>query len=194
VIPTAPEKEPVMNSASTEHSVTLGQGVAPAADARRFRRIVTGVDEAGRSVFVSDGESASVQTVANTPTFVVTNLWQHAEVPVDNNGPADDGMGGQVALDPPSGGSVFRIVEFPPDGHWQNRADGPADQIHATASLDYAIVLEGEIWAVVDEEETLMRPGDVLIQRGTRHAWSNRTDQQAVVAFILVAGNIPDGQ
>lgn len=182
-----------MNATNAEHNVTLGDGMEPAAHTRRFRRIVTGVNETGRSVVVSDGETSSIQTVANTPTFVVTNLWQHSEVPVSNDGPVDDGVGGQVTLNPPIGGSVFRMVEFPPDSHWRDRADGPTDQVHATPSLDYAIVLQGEIWAVLDDEETLMRPGEVLIQRGTRHAWSNRTEQQAVVAFVLIGGTVPAG-
>lgn len=180
-----------MTSATSDHQVTLGQSVPPAAHTRRFRRIVTGVDEAKRSVILTDGESPSIQTVANTPTFVVTNLWQHDEVPVQNDGPADDGVSGDVALNPPPGGSVFRMVEFPPDADWRDREDGASNQIHATPSLDYALVIEGEIWAVLDEEETLMRPGDVLIQRGTRHAWSNRTDRAAVVAFILIGGTVP---
>lgn len=182
-----------MSAASTEHSVSLGEGVEPALDTRRFRRIVTGVNEVGKSVIVSDGATSSIQTVANTPTFVVTNLWQHTEVPVNNDGPVDDGVGGAVSLNPPLGGSVFRMVEFPPDSHWRDREDGPADQVHATPSLDYAIVMEGEIWAVLDDEETLMRPGEVLIQRGTRHAWSNRSDKQAVVAFVLIGGTVPAG-
>jgi mannose-6-phosphate isomerase-like protein (cupin superfamily) len=180
-------------TASAEHHVTLSASGDPAPTARRFRRLVTGVDENGRSVFLSDGESPSVQVVANTPTFVVTNLWQHDSVPVDNSGPADDGVSGAVALDPPAGGSVFRMVEFPPDGHWRDRPDGPSDQVHATPSLDYALVLQGEVWAVLDDEEKLMRPGDVLVQRGTRHAWSNRSTEPALVAFVLIGGTIPPG-
>ncbi|MFJ9381825.1 cupin domain-containing protein [Streptomyces sp. NPDC101455] len=178
-------------SATAQHNVQLGAGVAPHAEARRFRRLVTGVNGAGKAVFLEDGETSSIQTVANTPTFVVTNLWQHTAVPVDNDGPVDDGLGGNVTLDPPLGGSVLRIVEFPPDREW--KAQGVADQVHATPSLDYALVLEGEIWAVLDEEEKLMKPGEVLIQRGTRHAWSNRSDKQAVVAFVLIGGTIPAG-
>lgn len=178
-------------SATAEHNVHLGEGVAPHVGMRHFRRLVTGVNDEGKAVFVEDGETTSIQTVANTPTFVVTNLWQHSEVPVINDGPVDDGVGGEVALNPPAGGSVFRMVEFPPDSDW--KANGVADQVHATPSLDYAIVLEGEIWAVLDEEERLMKPGEVLIQRGTRHAWSNRSDQQAVVAFVLIDGTIPAG-
>jgi len=178
-------------STTAEHNVQLGEGVSPHNAARRFRRLVTGVNEAGKSIFVEDGETASVQTVANTPTFVVTNLWQHTEVPVINNGPVDDGVGGEVTLNPPAGGSVFRMVEFPPDSDWL--ANGVTDQIHATPSLDYALVLEGEIWAVLDEEERLMKPGEVLVQRGTRHAWSNRSNKQAVVAFVLIGGTILAG-
>jgi hypothetical protein len=178
-------------SAAAQHNVQLGAGVPPHKNFRRFRRLVTGVDAGGKAVFLQDGETSSIQTVANTSTFVVTNLWQHTEVPVNNDGPLDDGLGGDVALNPPPGGSIFRMVEFPPDTDW--KANGVADQVHATPSLDYALVLEGEIWAVLDEEERLMKPGEVLIQRGTRHAWSNRSDKQAVVAFVLIGGTIPAG-
>jgi hypothetical protein len=174
-----------------EHQVQLGGGVAPHGAARRFRRLVTGVDDAGHAVFVDDGECSSIQTVAGVPTFVVTNLWQHREVPVQNDGAAHDGLDGPVTLEPPPGGSIFRMVEFPPDSDW--RELGVTDQVHATPSLDYALVVEGELWAVLDEEERLMGPGDVLIQRGTRHAWSNRSDQPAVVAFVLIGGTIPAG-
>jgi uncharacterized cupin superfamily protein len=60
--------------------------------------------------------------------------------------------------------------------------------MHATDTVDYAIVLEGEIWSVMDEGETLLRAGDVLIQRGTNHAWANRSDKTARIAFILMDG------
>ena len=95
------------------------------------------------------------------------------------------------------------IAEFPPDAQYDHarlakfiddngvHAGGPADPdrhfwFHKTESLDYAICLEGEIWAVLDEGETLMRPGDVLIQCGTYHAWSNRSDQIARMLFVLI--------
>lgn len=179
-----------MTADMTHHSVTLGDSVPPAEGSRKFRRIVTGVNRTGRSTVISDNVATSVQTVAETPSFVVTNLWQHFEVPVRNDGPVNDGVSGAVALAPSSNGSIFRIVEFPPDRVWQERSDGPTDHVHATPSLDYALVLEGEIWALLDDCETKMMPGDVLIQRGTRHAWSNRTNKQAVVAFVLIGGNL----
>ena len=98
------------------------------------------------------------------------------------------------------GGSVIRITDVPPRSA---RAYGAEDLrrrgckttsdrsarhpgFHATDTVDYAICLEGEVWAVLDEDETLMRAGDVLIQRGTYHAWSNRSDKIARMAFILI--------
>lgn len=93
-----------------------------------------------------------------------------------------------MGLAPPGGGSILRTVEFPPDRYRLGRPDGPSDLTHTTPSLDYAVVLSGEIWAVLDDEERLMMPGDVLIQRGTRHAWSNRTDQPSIVLFVLIGG------
>jgi gentisate 1,2-dioxygenase len=106
----------------------------------------------------------------------------------------------------PAGGSVFRVVQFPPDKDWAARAaamggsvaidetakavqtDGPVRHahMHRTRSLDYAIVLSGEIWTVMDEGETKMTVGDVLIQRGTNHAWANRSNAPCVVAFVLI--------
>jgi uncharacterized cupin superfamily protein len=60
--------------------------------------------------------------------------------------------------------------------------------MHKTQTVDYAIVLQGEIYAVMDEGETLMRAGDVLIQRGTNHAWANRSQQMARICFVLIDG------
>ena len=110
----------------------------------------------------------------------------------------------QVA--PPDGGSIFRVVQFPPDKDWAAKAaaaggsmaidetaksastGGPVRHahMHRTRSIDYAIVLSGEIWAVMDEGETKMVAGDVLIQRGTNHAWANRSGEPCVVAFVLI--------
>jgi naringenin degradation protein FdeH len=61
--------------------------------------------------------------------------------------------------------------------------------MHKTATVDYAIVLSGEIYAVMDEGETLLRAGDTLVQRGTNHAWSNRNETPCLVAFILVSAS-----
>ncbi|MCW2538171.1 MAG: hypothetical protein JWQ26_3870 [Modestobacter sp.] len=160
--------------------------VAPSV--QRFRRLVTGLDEYGRSTIVSDDECPHVQVIADTPTFAMTDFWRHEKVPVDNAGPADDGLGGPVSISPPAEGSVFRVVEFPPDSRWDNGGDVRARMFHSTASLDYAIVLRGSIWSVMDADEREMKAGDVLIQRGTNHFWSNRSNEPCLVAFVLIGG------
>ncbi|SFK73688.1 cupin domain-containing protein [Geodermatophilus ruber] len=163
--------------------------VVPAPTIRSFRRVVTGLDEQGRSTVLEDGLSPHVQVVADTPTFVYTNLWRHEEVPVDNSGPADDGLGSPGRIAPPAAGSILRIVEFPPDSHWDTGPEVREAMFHSTPSLDYAIVLEGCIWHVMDADERELMAGDVLIQRGTRHLWSNRSDRPCLIAFVLIGGS-----
>jgi hypothetical protein len=165
-----------------------GQLIEVAPSVQRFRRLITGLDERGRSTIVSDEFCPHVRVIADTPTFVMTDLWRHEQVPVDNTGPADDGLGGAVAISPPQLGSVFRIVEVPPDNDWDNGDGVRARMFHSTASLDYALVLRGSIWTVMDSDEREMTPGDVLIQRGTNHFWSNRSGEPCLVAFVLVGG------
>lgn len=177
----------------------------PAARIRPIRRIVTGRDALGRSTIVADTPSPHWMTMAGTDTFGVTDLWKTFDAPADAVG-EDDPSGGPVTLAPPEGGTVFRIVEFPPDrdyiGRWQRheafasigesgaKAIDPSasrhEGMHRTDTLDYAFVIEGEIWAVLDTTEVRMRQGDVLIQRATNHAWSNRSDVPALVGFVLI--------
>ncbi|MEM7543821.1 MAG: cupin domain-containing protein, partial [Pseudomonadota bacterium] len=119
----------------------------------------------------------------------------------DNTGEADN-ADRPVHLEPKRTGSIFRIVEFPPDSTWKDGADGAAafaeiqaahaadgehadPAMHKTDSVDYALVLDGEIWAVMDTDERLMKAGDALVQRGTNHAWSNKTEQVCRVMFVL---------
>jgi hypothetical protein len=171
--------------------------------ARPVRRIVTGHRADGRSVIVSDDAAPNVHVVPGTPGLAGTVLrqmfgWQ-TDIVQEETAPADR----KLAIELPSGGNVLRIAEFPPD-HLYSREElekfrrgiGSPEAFDTKArhfffrkthTLDYAIVLEGEIWAMLDEGETLMRPGDVLIQRGTNHAWSNRSDRICRVAFVLIA-------
>jgi mannose-6-phosphate isomerase-like protein (cupin superfamily) len=168
-----------------------------------IRRVVTGHDAHGKSVILSDGPSPHVLTIPNVPTFGMTNLWVTDGTPADNTG-SRDGAARPVVLEPPAGGTIFRVVEFPPDrtlagfdrtaafesmgaGHAMDRDATRHPGMHKTATVDYAIVLSGEIWAVLDEAETLLKTGDVLVQRGTNHAWSNRGAGPCLVAFILVS-------
>lgn len=164
------------------------------------RRIVTGHDEDGRSIFVQDGPAPNVFRPSHSPNVGLTNLWLLDSIPASCAGDADP-TAQPFRLEPPPAGNVVRIVEFPPDKerNYGNQGEvfrqyGAAQAhdsaarhpgFHKTRSVDYAIVVEGEIWALMDVGETLMRVGDVLIQRCTNHAWSNRSDRVARVVFVL---------
>jgi hypothetical protein len=168
------------------------------------RRVVTGHDGQGKSVFVMDGVSPHIFSRA-PGSAVVTELWETRVSPADNRG-SEDAAARPFRLQPPSNGSVFRIIEYPPDkqrlaaltheraaGDDGSGMDAARDRgnprhpgFHKTNSVDYAIVLSGEIVAMMDEGEVLLKAGDVLIQRGTNHAWSNRADASAYLAFVLI--------
>jgi quercetin dioxygenase-like cupin family protein len=171
---------------------------------RPIRRIVTGHNAQGRAVFVSDGPAPAVFDRGPGAT-AVTELWETASTPASNAGNADPTLGGQQRLPPPKHGSKFRIVEYPPDsqrvaalrapssghdakaeGYVRDLANKRHPGFHKTDTIDYAIVLSGEIYALMDEGEALLKAGDVLIQRGTNHAWSNRTDELCCIAFVLI--------
>ncbi len=168
------------------------------------RRVVTGHNAEGKSVFIADAPTPHV--FQRSPgSAIVMELWETRTTPADNRGIAD-AIDRGFRLPPPKGGSVFRIIEYPPDKErlkalaaeragpddgsgWLQAADKSGARhlgFHKTNSVDYAIVLSGEIYALMDEDEVLLKTGDVLIQRGTNHAWSNRTDQSCYVAFVLI--------
>lgn len=177
--------------------------------ARRFRRVVTGHDRSGKSIFIADGPAPNVLEMASMPGVALTDLWRTASSPASNAGNKDAATG-KIKLEPPADGTILRIVEFPPDRMWRKSADakkafasigahGAPDHgsddamMHATASVDYIIVLEGEIHAVLDKGETLLKRGDILIQRGTNHSWSVRGNKPCIVAAVLV-GAAPAGR
>jgi hypothetical protein len=165
-----------------------------------IRRIVTGHDAEGRSIFLEDGPAPHPFSPSHSPNVGLTNLWLTDTLPASNADGAEP-TAQPFRLEPPAAGNVVRIVEFPPDKE-RNYGNQPevfrqygADRahdakarhpgFHKTQSVDYAILLEGEIWALMDVGETLMKPGDVLIQRGTNHAWANRSTAPARVLFVL---------
>jgi len=168
------------------------------------RRVVTGHDERGRAIIVSDGDAREVP-IAAVPGTVFHEIWSTdgSRMPADGPDPAL----GAFALEPPSGGSRVRVVDIPPDtvqatlspdeaaaafaevgaAHAGGAAaDAPHPLMHRTQTVDYGIVLEGEVWLVVDDGEVRLGPGDVVVQRGTNHAWSNRTNAVARMAFVLL--------
>lgn len=172
---------------------------------RAIRRIVTGHNAQGKSIFLMDGPAPNVHSRGTNAT-ASTELWVTNSTPADNSGSEDPTMTQERRLPPPKNGSIFRVVEYPPDSQrlaalrsgpestHDAKAEGYERDLknvrhpgfHITNSIDYAIVLSGEIYALMDEGEVLMKAGDVLIQRGTSHAWSNRTNEPCCVAFVLI--------
>ncbi len=171
---------------------------------KQVRRVVTGHNAAGRSIFISDAPTPHVFS-RTKGSAIVHELWETTGMPADNRGNEDAIKRGH-RLPPPKHGSVFRVIEYPPDSerlaaiaHEEKLPDDGSGRaaatdrnyprhpgFHKTATIDYAIVLSGEIYAMMDQGEVLLRAGDVLIQRGTNHAWSNRANETAVVAFVLI--------
>ena len=183
----------------------LGQG--------RIRRVVTGHDKNGKSIVVSDGFAPAVRTSPARPGHYSTEIWktEGAPAPVGNE---PDPTTGPRQLKPPKHGTVIRVSEMPPDSvalrnfdadavkqHFKNfgQADastykeGAHPLMHRTETIDYGILLSGELTLVLDDSEVTLHPGDMIVQRGTNHAWSNRTDQPCIIAFILVDGEFGPG-
>ena len=171
-----------------------------------IRRIVTEDDAKGRSRVAEDAPATAIRTVAERPGYRSVNLWRTEELPTAIGAP--DAVSAHKGILPPENGTILRIIDFPPEptdpaerkrriqatfedmfsDATHDKREGAHPGMHRTDTVDYAILLEGEIWAVVDEGETLMRAGDVLIQRGTNHAWANRSDKTARIAFVLMDG------
>lgn len=171
-------------------------GIVPGEWTKKVRRVVTGINESGKSIIVMDDQCPHAKVSNGHPGYIATNIWRTDESPADNKAPlADPWLSDKpLSVGPSENGSIFRFLELPPDEEWL--FDDKGNQIrplafHTTSSIDYAIVLQGEVWAVMDEDETLLKQGDVLIQRGTSHAWSNRSGKSCLLAFILIGGNLP---
>jgi quercetin dioxygenase-like cupin family protein len=174
----------------------LPPGVKPA------RRIVCLDREAGKSRLLSDGPSPDVRTDPARPGFAVQRMW------VTDGTPAKivlETLHLPYVLEPPAGGSAMNVFTFPPDAAWKGKLGAPEVQAYframgsprastysplaphpymqKTRTLDFAIVQEGEIVLVLDTQEVRLMAGDFVVQRGTNHAWSNRSTRPAVVAI-----------
>jgi mannose-6-phosphate isomerase-like protein (cupin superfamily) len=166
--------------------------------AEKIRRVVTGHDDSGTAIIAMDGEAQNIR-VRKANGLTSTLLWVEDETPSDNSGNIDK-ADRDIGVAPPDGGSVFRIVEFTPDNDSVSNEEmkkelgldpdsgGPVRHpgMHRTRSVDYGIVLSGEIDMLVDEDEVHLTAGDVVVQRGTNHAWANRGTEPCRIAFILI--------
>lgn len=169
----------------------------------RVRRVLTGHDADGKSTFLMDGPAPNVKELPSMPGLGLTDLWETKGAPARNEGGADN-ADRPVRLEPPANGTILRIVEFPPDSAWRGRTDGREGfdsigaghaqdahssdpMMHKTATVDYIVVLKGEIYAIMDKGETLLKAGDILVQRGTNHSWSVRGSEPCIIAAVLVS-------
>ncbi len=178
-----------------------------------FKRIVTGHTPDGNATVTHFGPTPITFALQAVPGTVFHEIWNTSACPaVIDNGV--DPTEKPLQLSPVAFGSVIRVVDIPPDAIQNNVSSEAAAQafaeigqahagtggadskhklMHRTETIDYGIVTEGEVWLVVDDQEVQLSRGDVVVQRGTNHAWSNRTDQMARMVFILLDGQYAEG-
>lgn len=168
------------------------------------RRVVV-VDEGDRSRVISDGPSSEVITDAARPGFRSALLWVTDRSPVRLKDVREALGKGRHGLIPPPGGSLCRAVVFPPDAGFINKVraadvqaffesqgaptlstwgpDSPHPYMQKSRTLEFCFVIEGQITLVLDTEEVNLEAGDIVVQRGTNHAWSNRSPQACTIVF-----------
>ena len=174
-----------------------------------IHRVVTGHEADGKAVITSDGPLPTVVVIDAIPGTVFHEVWSTAGAPA----PVDNGTDptlGPLVLPPPKQGTRLRFVDIPPDtdefltqgaskmkdafeqiGDEKAstvKADSPHPLMHRTESVDYGVVIEGELTLVLDDSEVLLKPGSVVVQRGTNHAWANRSGRPCRMLFVLVDG------
>ncbi|MGA9026442.1 MAG: cupin domain-containing protein [Steroidobacteraceae bacterium] len=180
-----------------------------------FRRVVTGHDDAGRAIIQSDAPPERVKVLSdNGPTFY--EVWNTRDTPAPIDRRSGEPPEAQLTLAPPPRGTRIRVLDIPPETPEMLQMDAKTARkhfaeigaagasthsdiqsrhphMHRTQTIDYGIVLEGEITLLVDEGETVVRTGDIVIQRGTNHGWANRSGKICRIAFILIDGKFTDG-
>ena len=179
--------------------------IAQQKPAPEIRRIVTKLDPSGKAAVMIDERTRL--TSSRLPTLVA-NLWVTDKSLPDFTSTEDRGKT-KTGIQPPKSGTVFRVVEFAPEsagGHPTDPnfmmkmvgADAPAKGLpprhplmHRTRTLDYAIVLSGEIDMLLDEGEVHVKAGDVVVQQATNHAWVNRSQEPCRIAFVLIDSQEP---
>jgi mannose-6-phosphate isomerase-like protein (cupin superfamily) len=181
----------------------------------QIRRVVTGHDENGKAIVISDGPAPLVHTVALRPGYASTDIWRTNETPARIvSSPKDPTPGPRRQMPDPSG-TVVRINTLAPEPEDVRKlnasqakevfsamgnqrastyaANGRHPMMHRTETVDYAIVLSGQVTCVLDDSEVVLRAGDVLVQCGTNHAWSNRGTEPCQIAFVLIGGEFEPG-
>ena len=173
--------------------------------APEVRRVVTALDANGRAVAMADGAVPLTSLRSPNPAG---EMWVTSQYPPDYSS-TEDRAKTKVGLIPPNNGTIFRIVDFPPIKPEVEKMDvntmmkvvgdhAPAKGVpvrhpmmHRTRSLDYAIIMSGEIDMLLDDGEVHLKAGDVVVQQATNHAWVNRGKDVCRIAFILMDGKEP---
>jgi mannose-6-phosphate isomerase-like protein (cupin superfamily) len=180
----------------------------PVASEHAIRRVVTGHDDHGKAIIEIDGMAPNVR-VREGAGFVSTLLWVTDETPAIGSLKIDR-ADRTIGTAPPPNGTVLRVVDFPPvtpelesvsqkdllkamgvDSHSPDGAKARHPYMHRTKSVDYGIILSGEIDMLMDDSEVHLKAGDVIIQQGTNHAWVNKSDKFCRIAFVLIDGHDP---
>lgn len=175
-----------------------------------IQRVVTGHDAGGRALVLSNGPLSTVVEIQAIPGTVFHEVWSTSASPALIAPSEVDPTAGALALPPPAHGTRIRFVDIPPDtpeflahGHERMqraftqagdahlstvKPDSPHPLMHRTETVDYGIVIAGELTLVLDDSEVALRPGSVVVQRGTNHAWANRSGRPCRMLFVLVDG------
>jgi Cupin domain len=181
-----------------------------------IRRIVTGHDARGNAIIQEDAIPTRIQRIGGKHGPLFYEVWNTRETParIDraSGEPPEDG----ISLAPPKNGTRIRVLDIAPDdpsfetmtseqarAHFAEvgatqasshaRAGSRHAFMHRTETVDYGIMLEGELTLIMDEDETVIRAGDIVIQRGTNHGWANRSGKTCRIAFVLIDGVYTDG-
>lgn len=176
----------------------------------KVRRVVTGHDKHGKAVVISDGLAPTVRTNPLRPGHVSVDLWKTMSSPVMLTSGEPDPTLGPKQIHPPAQGTIIRISEIAPETEAIRNLDsekarevfkamgnegastfgrgGRHPFMHRTETIDYAVVLAGEIVMLLDDQDVHLKAGDVVIQRGTNHAWSNRSNQPCRMLYVLIDG------
>lgn len=180
------------------------------------RRIVTGHDDQGRAVFLEDGAVPRVQRIGGAHGPLFFEVWNTTATPAPIDRASGEPAESGIQLAPPRNGTRIRVLDIPPEdtsigsltpeeakAHFAEVGAADASShsgsgsrhafMHRTETVDYGIVLEGELTLILDVGETVVRAGDIVIQRGTNHGWANRSGKHCRIAFILIDGSYSGG-
>lgn len=181
-----------------------------------IRRIVTGHDSAGRAIIQEDGVPPRVQRIGGAHGPLFYEVWNTRQMPARIDRASGEPAEESISLAPPKNGTRIRVLDIPPDdesletltpeqakahfaevgAHEASSHGGTGSRhafMHKTETVDYGIMLEGELTLIMDEGETVIGPGDIVIQRGTNHGWANRSGKPCRICFVLIDGAYEGG-